>query len=183
MFPYTAKLTGVFPQSWEVLSASSIRPIPWIRSQSRGKSLPTPPPSPSPSSDRFLRSVLFFRVPTGDQTQTGRVGETTGLGYKVVPRFGEFCSCCCISLLPELGCSILATLGPPFSRALYWSGLLARPCSIPFFPSLFLSLLLWPTFLSFRCPNKSKSEEEELEQSAPSERALSRKQAECKSQS
>ena len=33
----------------------------------------------------------------------------TGLGYKVVPRFGEFCSCCCLPLLPGLASRNLGT--------------------------------------------------------------------------
>ena len=34
-------------------------------------------------------------------------------------RFGEFCSCCCLPLLPQLACSILATWGPPYTGSLY----------------------------------------------------------------
>ena len=37
------------------------------------------------------------------------------------PRFGEFCSCSCLPLLPQLASSIHATWGPPFSGALYSS--------------------------------------------------------------
>ena len=48
----------------------------------------------------------------------------TGLGYKVVPRFGEFCYCSCLSPLPGFACSIHATWGPPFSQALFVSGTL-----------------------------------------------------------
>ena len=43
----------------------------------------------------------------------------TGISQKTAPRFGEFCSCCYLPLLPQLGCSIHATLGPPFSLALH----------------------------------------------------------------
>ena len=43
----------------------------------------------------------------------------TGLHYKAVPRFGEFCSCCCLPLLPQLACSILATWEWPYGAALY----------------------------------------------------------------
>ena len=35
----------------------------------------------------------------------------------MVPRFGEIYFCCCLPLLPDF--AILATWGPPFSRALY----------------------------------------------------------------
>ena len=37
----------------------------------------------------------------------------------MIPRFGEFCCCCCLPLLPGFACSIHATWGPPYSRALY----------------------------------------------------------------
>ena len=50
--------------------------------------------------------------------RTGLV-ESTGLGKKVVPMFGELCSCCCLPLLPGFACSIHTTWGPPFRRALY----------------------------------------------------------------
>ena len=43
----------------------------------------------------------------------------TGLQHKAGHRFGEFCSCCCLPLLPQLACSILATRGPPYTGALY----------------------------------------------------------------
>ena len=43
----------------------------------------------------------------------------TGAGKIVVPRFGEFCFCCYLPLLPQLACSILATWGPQFCRPLY----------------------------------------------------------------
>ena len=43
----------------------------------------------------------------------------TELLYKVGPRFGEICSFCCLPLLPQLACSILATWGPPYRGALY----------------------------------------------------------------
>ena len=33
--------------------------------------------------------------------------------------FGEFCSCCCLPLLPELACSIHETWPKPVSRPLY----------------------------------------------------------------
>ena len=42
----------------------------------------------------------------------------TGLHQKAVPRFGEFYSCCCLPLLPQLACSIPATGERPYSRAL-----------------------------------------------------------------
>ena len=44
---------------------------------------------------------------------------TTGLHYKAVSRFGDFCSCCCLPLLPWLACSILTTWERPYSGALY----------------------------------------------------------------
>ena len=34
------------------------------------------------------------------------------------PRFGEFCSCCCIPFLPELAYNTLVIWGPPFSLAM-----------------------------------------------------------------
>ena len=37
----------------------------------------------------------------------------TGLPYKAVPRFGEFCCWCCLKLLPQLACGILATWEQP----------------------------------------------------------------------
>ena len=43
------------------------------------------------------------------------------------PRFDEVCSYCCLPLLPVLACTIHATWGPPFSRALY----LSCPTSYP----------------------------------------------------
>ena len=44
---------------------------------------------------------------------------TTGNLYKAVPRFGEFCSCCCLPLLPQLAGSILATWERPYRDSLY----------------------------------------------------------------
>ena len=41
------------------------------------------------------------------------------LDYKAVPRFGEFCSCCCLPLLPQLARSILATWERPYRDSLY----------------------------------------------------------------
>ena len=35
------------------------------------------------------------------------------------PTFGEFCSCSCLPLLPQLACSVHSTWGPPISGALY----------------------------------------------------------------
>ena len=50
---------------------------------------------------------------TDDKLSTGppsqRIGRHSRNLYKAVPRFGEFCSCCCLPLLPQLACSILAT--------------------------------------------------------------------------
>ena len=37
--------------------------------------------------------------------------------YISVPWFGEFCSCCCLPLLPQLACSILVTWGSPYTGA------------------------------------------------------------------
>ena len=94
---------------------------------------------------------------------------STGIGSKAVPRFGEFCSCCCLPLLPGFACSIHVTWGPPFSRALYsWfskafrmatRSLLARcfrccgltlllllPCNHSFVTSL-ISALLFPSLV------------------------------------
>ena len=48
----------------------------------------------------------------------GERGTYTGLGEKVVPRFGEFCCCSCSPLLPGFACRIHAT----------WEHLLAQPC-------------------------------------------------------
>ena len=42
-----------------------------------------------------------------------------GLAYKAVPRFGEFRSCCCLALLPQLACHILAIQELPYSEALF----------------------------------------------------------------
>ena len=41
-----------------------------------------------------------------------------GLHYEAVSRFGESYSCCCLSLLPQLACSILQTWKWPYTRAL-----------------------------------------------------------------
>ena len=41
------------------------------------------------------------------------------MGYISVPRFGEFCSCCCIPLLPELECKILTIWDWHFDPSLY----------------------------------------------------------------
>ena len=49
----------------------------------------------------------------------------TFMGQRVVPRFAEFCYCSFLPLLPGFACNIHATLGPPFSRALYIAGLAA----------------------------------------------------------
>ena len=38
----------------------------------------------------------------------------TGLDYRTVPRSGELCYCCCLPLLPQLTCSILATWERPY---------------------------------------------------------------------
>ena len=45
----------------------------------------------------------------------------TGNLYKAVPRFGEFCACCCLLLLSQLVCSILATWERPYRDSLYTS--------------------------------------------------------------
>ena len=42
-----------------------------------------------------------------------------GPAKKTVPRLWEFCSCCCLPLLPGLAWKILATWEPFFCRALY----------------------------------------------------------------
>ena len=44
---------------------------------------------------------------------------STGAGKIVVPRFGEFCFCCCLPLLPQLACSIPATWEQPYRDSLY----------------------------------------------------------------
>ena len=43
----------------------------------------------------------------------------TGAGKIFVPRFGEFCFCCCLPLQPQLPCRVLTTWGPQFCRPLY----------------------------------------------------------------
>ena len=45
--------------------------------------------------------------------------DITGLHYKAVTRFDEFCSCCCLPLQPQLACSTLTTWERPYSEALY----------------------------------------------------------------
>ena len=48
--------------------------------------------------DREGRDLCLFG---GDISAMGDIlGFTTGLQYKAVPRFGGFCSCCCLPLLP-----------------------------------------------------------------------------------
>ena len=49
----------------------------------------------------------------------------TGVAKRVLPRFGEFCSCCCLPLLPQLAYSLLATWEALFWRPLY--GAAPRP--------------------------------------------------------
>ena len=43
----------------------------------------------------------------------------TGNLYNALPRFGEFCSCCCLPLLPQLAFSLLATWERPYRDSLY----------------------------------------------------------------
>ena len=43
---------------------------------------------------------------------------STGNLYKAVPRFGEFCSWCCLPLLTQVDCSILATWEWPYRDSL-----------------------------------------------------------------
>ena len=70
---------------------------------------------------RLLRHFILLK---GDQTeephglllgfQSLHVFRCTGLGCKDVLRFGEYCSCFCLPLLPQLPCSILGTWERPF---------------------------------------------------------------------
>ena len=48
------------------------------------------------------------------------IADTTCTGnlYKVVLRFGEFCSCCSLRVLPKFACSILATWERPYRDSL-----------------------------------------------------------------
>ena len=45
----------------------------------------------------------------------------TGNLCKAVPMFGEFCACCCLPLLPQLVCSILAIWEQPYRDSVYMS--------------------------------------------------------------
>ena len=64
-----------------------------------------------------LKVLLLFRVGMVYQIKGNlranaheKISSTltsTGNLYKAVPRFGEFCSCYCLPLLPQLACSIL----------------------------------------------------------------------------
>ena len=54
----------------------------------------------------------------GSRLSKEQLVQFTGLDYKAVPRFGEFCSCCCLPPLPQLACSILPNMYKDFFRAL-----------------------------------------------------------------
>ena len=60
-----------------------------------------------------LRPIVHFHV-------CRTTWRCTGYLSKAVKRFGEFCSCCCIPLLPQLACSILATWERPYGDSLYF---------------------------------------------------------------
>ena len=47
----------------------------------------------------------------------------TGLLYKAIPWLGEFYSCCCLALLPQLGCRPAAFSHPG-------NGLIVKPCTL-----------------------------------------------------
>ena len=75
----------------------------------------------------------------------------TGIAKRVLPRFGEFCYCCCLPLLPQLAYSILATWEALFWRPLYGCGkeeersldrALALACLPDCLPPCCLSVLL-----------------------------------------
>ena len=48
-----------------------------------------------------------------------KCSQYTGSLYKAIPRFGEFWSCCCLPLLPQIACSIPATWKQPYIDSLY----------------------------------------------------------------
>ena len=63
---------------------------------------------------REIITVVGSRVPNELKLQ--------GSAKRRSPRFGEFCYCSCLPLLPVFTCSFHATWGPPFSRALKYNG-------------------------------------------------------------
>ena len=69
-------------------------------------------------SSNLLVDIIGFRG-IHFQTKPPNQPRTTGLQYKLGPRFGVFCSCCCLPLLPELAGSILATWERPYRDSLY----------------------------------------------------------------
>ena len=60
-----------------------------------------------------------FLLPSGGVADRVFEELCTGNLYKAVPRFGEFCLCCCLPLLPQLASSILAIWEQPYRDALY----------------------------------------------------------------
>ena len=64
---------------------------------------------------------LFLIVQLSNQPRSSLnwTDSSTGNLYKAVPRFGEFWSCCCLPLLHQLACNILATWERPYTASLY----------------------------------------------------------------
>ena len=67
----------------------------------------------------FLWAAAVNVHKTGEAIRRTNAPTSTGNLYKAVPRFGEFCFCCCSPLLPQLACSILATWEQPNRDSLY----------------------------------------------------------------
>ena len=64
-------------------------------------------------------SWQFWQLSPGRSCQNCHC--TSVPGQKTVPSLWEFCSCCCLPLLPGLAWKILATWEPFFCQALYMS--------------------------------------------------------------
>ena len=63
--------------------------------------------------------ILYLPIICACPPHLGQASIYTGVAKRVLPRFGEFCYCCCLPLLPQLVQSILATWAALFWRPLY----------------------------------------------------------------
>ena len=75
-----------------------------------------------------LVSNLAYQV---HNIQTDSYRYSTGLGQQTVLRFGEFCYCSCLPLLPGFACSIHTTWEPPLRKpspvGTYWHHRYGQP--------------------------------------------------------
>ena len=65
------------------------------------------------------RSVYPLSQRSKNNTPAQLMDSVQGFTIRAVPGLGEFFSCCCLPLVPQLACSILATWERPYSEALY----------------------------------------------------------------